>query len=105
MFFLIKDRSKIFQTLLAHRISEHKSPKKDQKTGKYISAVYEHHKLTGHTIDYVEIKILDRADSDPKLKVKEILQIDKRKPTFNTQINSQTDFRYNGNIIGSKKKK
>ena len=59
-----------------------------QKTGKYISAVYE---------DYDGIKILDRADSELKLKVEVILQIDKIKPTLNTQINSQTEFRYNVN--------
>ena len=59
-----------------------------QKTGKYISAVNE---------DYDGIKILDRADSELKLKVEVILQIDKIKPTLNTQINSQTEFRYNVN--------
>ena len=93
------------ERILAHRILEHQSPKKDKKTGNYISAVYEHHKLTGHKIDYDDVKILDRADSDPKLKVKEILHIDKRKPTLNTQVNSQTEFRFNVNIVGSKKKK
>ena len=53
------------------------------------------HKLTGHKIDYDGIKILDRADTDPKLKVKEILEIDKRR---------QTEFRFNVNIVESKKK-
>ena len=62
-------------------------------------------KLTGHKIDYDGVKILDRADSDPKHKVKEILHTDKRKPTLNTQVNSQTEFRFNVNIVGSKKKK
>ena len=41
--------------------------------------------------------ILDRADSDPKIKVKEILHIDKKKSSLNIQINSQTEFRYNVN--------
>ena len=78
--------------------------KKDKK-GNYLSSVYEHHKITGHKIDFDGIKILDRADSDPKIKVKKILHIDKKKPSLNIQINSQTEYRYNVNIVGSKKKK
>ena len=73
--------------------------------GNYLSSVYEHHKITGHKIDFDGIKILNRADSDPKIKVKEILHIDKKKSILNIQINSQTEFRYNVNIVGSKKKK
>ena len=71
---------------------EHHSPKKDKK-GNYILAVYEHHEITGHKIDFDGIKILDRADSDSKIQVKDILHIDKKKPSLNTQINSQTEFR------------
>ena len=92
------------ERILSYRIKEHQSSKKDKK-GNYASALYEHHKLTNHKIDFDGIKILDRADSDPKLKIKEILHIDKKKPNFNTQINSQTVFRYNVNIEQSKKKK
>ena len=92
------------ERILAYRIKEHQSPKKDKK-GNYLSSVYEHHKITGHKIDFDGIKILDRADSDPKIKVKDILHIDKKKPSLNIQINSQTEFRYNVNIVGSKKKK
>ena len=76
-------------SVLAHRVEEYHSSKTDKKTGKNISAVYEHHKLTGHNFDYDGAKILDRADSHPKLKVKEILHIVKIKPTINTQFNSQ----------------
>ena len=92
------------ERILSYRIKEHQSSKKDKK-GNYASALYEHHKLTNHKIDFDGIKILDRADSDPKLKIKEILHIDKKKPSLNTQINSQTEFRFNVNIVGSKKKK
>ena len=58
-----------------------------------------------HVIDWDGIKIVDRADSDAKLKVKEILHIDKKKPSLNVQVNSQTEFRLNVNIVGSRKKK
>ena len=65
--------------------------------------------MTGHKIDFDGIKILDRADYDPKIKVKEIdkkkTHIDKKKTSVKTQINLQTEFRYIVNIVGSKKKK
>ena len=92
------------ERILSYRIKEHQSPKKDKK-GNYESSVYAHHAKTGHVIDWEGIEILDRADSDPKLRVKEILHIDKKKPSLNIQVNSQTEFRLNVNIVGSKKKK
>ena len=67
------------------------------------SAVYNHHLETGHIIDYNSTKILDRADSDRKLQIKELLHIDQKKPTLNIQLNSQSEFRINVNIIGTKK--
>ena len=39
------------ERILAYRIKEHQSPKKDKK-GNYLSSVYEHHKITGHKIDF-----------------------------------------------------
>ena len=89
---------------MSYRIKEHQSPKKDKK-GKTYQPYKEHHKITGHKIDFDGIKILDRADSDSKIKVKEILHIGEKKPCLNTQINSQTGLRYNENIVGSKKNK
>ena len=59
--------------------------------------------LFGHIIDYNSTKILDRADSDRKLQIKELLHIDQKKPTLNIQLNSQSEFRINVNIIGTKK--
>ena len=74
------------ERILAHVISELKCPK---KRAKYISVVYEHHKiLTGHTHDYDGTNVLDLADSHPKLKVKKILHIDKRR-----QIQTPESFR------------
>jgi len=67
------------ERILSYRIKEHQSPKKDKK-GNYVSALFEHHKITGHKIDFNRIKIFDRAHADPKIKVEEILHIDKKKP-------------------------
>ena len=92
------------ERILAYRIKEHQSSKKDKK-GNYESSVYAHHAESKHVIDWDGIKIVDRADSDAKLKVKEILHIDKKKPSLNVQVNSQTEFRLNVNIVGSRKKK
>ena len=80
---------------LIHRIKEHKT----QKT----SSIYQHQLSTGHTIDYDDVQILDRADSDRKLQLKEVMHIDKRKPTLNIQLNSQTQYRIGVHIIGSSK--
>ena len=56
------------ERILAHVIYELKCPK---KRAKYISVVYEHHKiLTGHTHDYDGTNVLDLADSHPKSKSK-----------------------------------
>ena len=51
---------------MAHRILEHQSPKKEKKTGKYTSALYEHHKLTGHKIDYDGVKNPRSSGLGPK---------------------------------------
>ena len=83
------------ERLLFHRIKEHKT----QKT----SSIYQHQLSTGHTIDYDNVQILDRADSDRKLQLKEVMHIDKRKPSLNIQLNSQTQYRIGVHIIGSSK--
>jgi hypothetical protein len=82
---------------LHYRLEEHK------KTS--ASALQQHHLTKGHTIDYEGVKIIDRADSDRKLQIKELLYIDKLKPSLNTQLNSQSKYRINVNIFGSKKQK
>ena len=48
--------------------------------------MHEHHFAVSHIFDFEKIKIIDRSDSDFKLQFKEILQIDKGKPTLNTQL-------------------
>jgi len=56
------------------------------------------HLETGHAIDFKGLKILDRANSDRKLQLKELIHIDKRKPIHNKQLNSQTELRINVTI-------
>ena len=73
-------------------------------TGREDSSIHIHHLQTGHMIDFKGATILDRADTNHKLEVKEILHIDKLKPTLNVQLNSQSEFRLTTRIIGSKKK-
>lgn len=46
----------------------------------------------GHHMDYDNVEILDSADSDFKLQIKELLHILKRKPALNKQLNSQSNF-------------
>jgi hypothetical protein len=56
-------------------------------TGKdeYISSLYKHSTSTGHKIDYENVEILDKASTDNKLLLKEMLHINKLKPTLNKQ--------------------
>ena len=65
--------------ILIHRIKEHNDPK--QKTA--ITT----HKLEhpDHIIDANNIEIIDRVDTKFKLMLKEMLHINKQKPTLNTQ--------------------
>jgi hypothetical protein len=52
------------------------------------SSVYKHMTDTQHTIDWGQIEILDTADTDKKLLLKEMLYINKRKPELNIQKSS-----------------
>ena len=63
--------------ILQHRISEHNDGEE--------SAIKSHKKATKHKINAKDIKILDRADSDYKLKLKEAMYINKLKPQLNVQ--------------------
>ena len=76
--------------ILSYRIREH---------GRSSSAVKQHSMATGHEIDYKNVEIIDRADTDRKLRIKELLHILKRKPTLNKQLNSQSDFEIKTLII------
>ena len=67
------------------RIQEHMN---DVGKGDYKSSVFEHSKIYKHNIDYDGVEILDTADTEYKLKIKEMLYIDKEHPKMNIQIPS-----------------
>ena len=67
------------ERILEHRIKEHNNPNKD-------SAIQTHKKENPtHRINAENVEIIDRADNNFKLMVKEMLQINKLKPQLNTQ--------------------
>ena len=88
------------ERILFYRIQEHKG----ESSNKIDSAIHQHQLATSHKIDFDNVKIIDRADCDFKLQFKEILQIDKRKPSLNKQFNSSDSYRIKTYIIGSRKK-
>jgi hypothetical protein len=79
------------QRILCHRIKEHRMNKS--------SACKQHEMTTGHRMDYSNVEILDSADNDFKLKLKELLHIVKRKPILNKQLNSQSNYEIKTLII------
>ena len=65
--------------ILHHRIMEHNNEKCD-------SAIQAHIKMNPtHNIDANNIEIIDKADNNFKLMLKEMLHINKQKPELNTQ--------------------
>ena len=67
------------ERILTHRIKEHNNPKSE-------SAIQTHKKETPtHQIDAKNIEILDKADNNFKLMLKEMLHINTHKPELNTQ--------------------
>ena len=71
---------------LVVRLEEHK---KGVGQEEYKSALFKHQKQTGHKIDYEGVEVLDSADSDRKLLLKEMLLINLHKPDLNTQVKSE----------------
>jgi hypothetical protein len=88
------------ERILHFRLREHKG----EASASGDSAIHRHHLSTGHEIDFDGVKILDTADNNYKLQYKELMHIDKRKPSLNCQLNKQDTYRINTYIIGSKKK-
>ena len=84
---------------IERRFEEHKSGSKNEDT--YDSSCFEHEKKYNHTIDYDNFKILDKATTDQMVLIKEMLHIDRLKPSLNKQKQSH----YTCLILGSKKKK
>ena len=80
--------------ILCHRIKEH-------RTGPE-SACHQHEmENPGHSMAYDNVEILDRADSNFKLEIKELLHILSKKPSLNKQLNSQSKFNIRTLIIAA----
>ena len=45
-----------------------------------------------HVIGFEEVEILDSADNDTKLRIKELLHILKRKPELNKQLGTESNY-------------
>ena len=71
------------ERILLHRIKEHNYNGQDNKRKTAISTHKE--KYPGHVIDANNIEIIDRADTNFKLMLKEMLHINKLKSSLNTQ--------------------
>ena len=55
----------------------------------------------GNLIAYENVEVLDRADSNFKLEIKELLHIVPKKPSLNKQLNSQSKFNIRTLIIAA----
>ena len=76
------------ERLLGYRIKEHSSNAPSNK-----SACKKHERENlDHKIKYNQVEILDNADTDHKLRIKELLHILKRQPLLNKQLNSQSNY-------------
>jgi len=71
--------------LASHRVNEHNLGS--------CSACRQHQQANPtHTIDYDNIEVIDQAENDMKLRIKELLHILNEKPALNKQLNVQSDF-------------
>ena len=68
------------------RLREHEKGKSAEKN---ISALFKHARSTRHSIDYENATIIDRANNDKKLLLKEMLHINKLRPDLNVQKKSE----------------
>ena len=92
------DESYIGKTerILLHRLKEHQHDKTSV-------CRHQHEMNTGHVMDIANVEVLDTADSDLKLKLKELLHIVRHRPTLNRQLNPQSQFNVNTLIIAAYK--
>ena len=81
--------------ILSHRIQEHSGKDKN-------SAIQQHiQENPSHTFDFDNIEALDHANNDYKLQLKELLHVNKDKPTLNIQLMSE-QYQIKTLIIGSR---
>ena len=84
------------ERILAQRIKEHNNPNSK-------SAIQSHKiKYPDHIIDARNIEIIDRADSDYKLGMKEMMHISKQQPELNEQHAASYKNNYNKEMFKSK---
>ena len=71
--------------ILCHRLKEHRDGK---------SSACKQHVVSnpGHRIDFDNVEILDSADNDIKLRIKELMHILKQKSELKKQLGSQSSF-------------
>ena len=80
--------------ILGYRMKEHQTSSS--------SACKQHEdKNPGHLIEYEKIEILDTAETNFKLEIKELLQIIKHKPSLNRQLNLQSKYNIRTLIIAA----
>ena len=73
------------ERILCHRLKEHKNNN--------TSACKQHINANPtHRFNFDRVEILDTADSDHKLRIKELLHILSRKPELNKQLNTQSTY-------------
>ncbi len=71
--------------ILTHRIKEHKTIK--------TSACKQHiEKNPSHVFNYDDVEVLDNAETEFKLRIKELLHILKRKPILNKQLGTNSKY-------------
>ena len=73
------------ERILCHRLKEHRD-KSSSACKQHIMSKPSHH------IDFENVEILDSADNDLKLRIKELLHILTRKPELNKQLGSQSSY-------------
>ena len=83
------------ERILTHRLNEHSHLDKN-------SAIHQHlAENKTHKFDFEGVEILDTADSDIKLQLKELLHVNKLKPSLNLQLTSDA-YQIKTFIIGAR---
>ena len=84
----------ITERILGIRVKEHKK--------NTLSSVKKHElDNPGHQMDYENVEVIDNANNDFKLRMKELLHILKSEPELNKQLNSQSNFEIKTLIINA----
>ena len=80
--------------ILCHRLKEHQTQAN--------SACRQHEQENpGHRMAYEQVEVLDSAESNFKLEMKELLHIIQRKPSLNRQLNAQSKYNIRTLIIAA----